>query len=66
MVERTLPTGTVLRLLLESLPGERVRVLLEYHRRAPGERWQRLREEERRALRYEQLKLPHIFAETFT
>ena len=34
MVERTLETGTVLRLKLEPLPGERVRVL-EYHRKAP-------------------------------
>lgn len=64
MVERTLPSGTVLRLLLEPLPGERVRVL-EYRRRAPGERWQRLREEESRTLRYEQLKLTCPFTEVF-
>lgn len=30
MVERAFPSGTVLRLLLEPLPGERVRVL-EYN-----------------------------------
>jgi len=65
MVERTLPGGTVLRLLLEPLPGERVRVL-EYHRRAPGERWQRLREEEGRTLRYEQLKLNRAFVKIFS
>jgi len=65
MVERTLPNGTVLRLLLEPSPGERVRVL-EYHRRAPGERWQRLREEEGRTLRYEQLKLNRAFVEIFS
>ncbi len=64
MVERTLPSGTVLRLLLEPLPEGRVRVL-EYHRRAPSERWQRLREEEGRTLRYEQLKLTYSFAEIF-
>ncbi len=64
MVERTLPSGTVLTLLLEPLPERRVRVL-EYHRRAPGERWQRLREEEGRTLRYEQLKLNHAFTEVF-
>ena len=65
MVERTLPSGTVLRLLLEPLPGERVRVL-EYHRRVPNERWQRLHEEEGRTLRYEQLKLSCVFAEVFS
>ena len=65
MVERLLPNGTVLRLELEPLPGERVRVL-EYHRRAPGERWHRLREEEGRMLRFEQLKLARSFAEVFT
>jgi len=64
MVGRTLPNGTVLRLLLEPLPGERVRVL-EYHRRAPGERWQRLREEEGRTLRFGQLKLTRSFSEVF-
>lgn len=46
MVERTLENGTVLKLKLEPLSGERVRVL-EYHRKAPGERWQRLRVEKR-------------------
>lgn len=65
MVERILPSGTVLRLLLEPSPSERVRVL-EYHRRAPGERWLRLREEEGRTLRYKQLKLTRSFAEVFT
>lgn len=65
MVERTLPNGTVLRLLLEPLPEEQVKVL-EYHRRALGERWQRLREEEGRAVRYEQLKLSRPFAEVFS
>ena len=65
MVERTLPNGTVLRLLLEPLPRERVKVL-EYHRKAPGERWQRLREEEGRAARYKQLKLTRPFAEVFS
>lgn len=64
MIERTLPSGTVLRLLLEPLPGERIRVL-EYHRRAPGERWQRLHEEEGRTLRVEQLKLKCSFFEVF-
>lgn len=62
IVERTLGNGTVLRLLLEPLPGERVKVL-EYHRRAPWERWQRLNEEGGRTLRYEQLKLARPFAE---
>ncbi len=64
MVERVLENGTVLRLLLEPLPGEHVRVL-EYHRRAPGERWHRLREEESRVLRFEQLKLARPFFEIF-
>lgn len=63
MVERTLENGTLLRLKLEPLPGERVKVL-EYHRKF-GERWQRLREEEGRTLRYDQLKLKHPFAEVF-
>lgn len=64
MVERTLENGTLLRIKLEPLPGERVRVL-EYHRKASGERWQRLREEEGRTLHYNQLKLRHPFAEVF-
>lgn len=64
MVERTLENGTLLRLKLEPLSGERVKVL-EYHRKASGERWQRLREEEGRTLHYDQLKLRHSFAEVF-
>lgn len=64
MVERTLENGTLLRLKLEPLSGEQVKVL-EYHRKASGERWQRLREEEGRTLRYDQLKLRHPFAEVF-
>jgi hypothetical protein len=64
LVERTLSNGTVLRLKLEPLPGERVKVL-EYHRKAPGERWQRLSEEEGRTLPYDQLKLPRSFADLF-
>lgn len=62
-VERTLQNGTVLRLKLEPLSGERVRVL-EYHRKAPGKRWQGL-SEENRTLRYGQLKLTYPFAELF-
>jgi hypothetical protein len=64
VVERTLKNGILLRLKLEPLPGERVRVL-EYHRKASGERRQRLREEESRTLHYDQLKLRHPFAEVF-
>lgn len=64
LVERTLSNGTVLRLKLEPLLGERVKVL-EYHRKAPGERWQRLHEEEGRTLRYDQLKLSRSFTEVF-
>ena len=64
LVERTLPNGTVLRLKLEPLPGERVRVL-EYHRQAPGEKWGRVPEEEGRTLRYDQLKLSLPFAYLF-
>ena len=64
MAERTFPNGTVLRLLLEPLPGERVQVL-EYHRKAPGERWQRLREEEGRTLRFGQLRLTRSYSEVF-
>ena len=64
-VQRTLQNGTVLRLKLEPLPGERVRVS-EYHRKVPGTKWQRLREEEGRVVRYEQLKLTSSFAEVFT
>jgi hypothetical protein len=64
VVERTLKNGTLLRLKLEPLPSERVRVR-EYHRKASGERWQRLREEEDRTLHYDQLKLRHPFAEVF-
>ena len=65
VVERTLPNGTVLRLKLEPLTGERVRVL-EYHRKAPGERWGRVPEEEGRTLRYDQLRLPLSFADLFS
>ena len=64
VVERTLSHGTVLRLKLEPLPGERVRVL-EYHRKAPGERWGRVLEEEGRTLRYDQLRLSPSFADLF-
>lgn len=64
MVERVLENGTLLRLKLEPLPKERVKVL-EYHRKASGERWQRLSEEEGRTLRYDQLKLIYPFAELF-
>ena len=65
MVERTLQSGTVLRLKLEPLKGERVRVA-EYHRKVPGAKWQRLREEEGRVVRFEQLKLTSSFGEVFT
>lgn len=65
VVERTLASGTVIRLKLESLPREWVRVL-EYHRKALGEGWKRVREEEGRTLRYEQLKLPRPFSEVFS
>lgn len=64
MVERMLPNGTTLRLKLEPLPRERVKVL-EYHRRAPGERWRRVQEEEGRVLVYGQLKLAQPFDELF-
>jgi len=64
LVERTLQNGTVLRLKLEPLPGERVRVL-EYSRKVPGERWRRVPEEEGRTLRYDQLHLSRTFAEVF-
>ena len=63
-VERTLSNGTVLRLKLEPLPGERVGVL-EYHRKAPGERWRRVPDEEGRTLRYDQLRLSPPFADLF-
>ncbi len=42
VVERTLASGTVIRLKLEPLPREWVRVL-EYHRKALGEGWKRVR-----------------------
>jgi len=64
VVERTLQNGTVLRLKLEPLPGERVRVL-EYHRKVPGERWGRVPVEEGRTLRYDQLKLTRPLADLF-
>lgn len=64
MVERTLSNGTTLRLKLEPLPEERVKVL-EYHRKGPGERWQRVQEEEGRVLLYDQLKLAQPFDELF-
>ncbi len=63
-VERMLKNGTVMRLKLEPLPGERVRVL-EYHRKAPGERWQRVREEEGRVLPYTQLRLSATYRALF-
>lgn len=66
VVERTLPSGTVLRLKLEPLPGpgEQVKVL-EYHRRVPGGLWQRHPEEEGRTLAYAQLKLEQPFGVLF-
>ena len=64
VVERMLANGTVLRLKLEPLPGEQVRVL-EYHRKAPGERWGRVPAAEGRTLRYGQLKLSPHFADLF-
>jgi hypothetical protein len=65
MVERTLASGTVIRLKLEPLSGKWVRVL-EYHRKALGEGWKRVRDEEGRTLRYEQLKLSQPFHEVFS
>ena len=59
-VQRTLASGTVLRLVLEPLSGVRV---LEYHRRAPGGVWGQLREEEGRVLSYAKPKLTQTFAE---
>lgn len=64
-VERQLASGTVLRLRLEPLSGERVRVL-SYHRKVSGRGWQRVPEEEGRTLRYTQLGLEPPFAELFT
>jgi hypothetical protein len=63
-VQRTLAGGTVLRLVLEPLPGEWVRVL-EYQRRAPGGAWGRLRKEEGRVLPFAKLRLAQIFSEVF-
>lgn len=65
MVERTLAIGTTVRLKLEPLTERRIRVL-EYHRRAPKERWQRVAGEEGRTLAYDQLKLAQPFDELFT
>ena len=65
LVERTLPNGTVLRLKLEPLLGETVKVS-EYHRKVFGTKWQRLPEEEGRVVRFDQLKLTSSFAEVFT
>lgn len=64
VVERTLQNGTVLRLKLMPLPGERVRVL-EYYRQAPDGRWQRQRDEEGRTLSYDKLKLSQPFETLF-
>lgn len=65
MVERTHLAGAVLRLKLEPLLGERVKIL-EYHRKTPGERWQRAHEEEGRVVVYNQLKLVQPFDKLFS
>lgn len=64
VVQRVLPGGTVLRLTLEPLAGERVRVL-DYRRKRAGETWQIVREEAGRTLAFDQLGLPHTFIDLF-
>lgn len=63
-VQRTLANDTVLRLKLEPLPEERVRVL-EYHRQPPGGAWGRQRGEEGRVLPFAKLRLPQTFSAVF-
>lgn len=64
-VERTLSTGSRVRVKLLPLPGRRVRIL-EYRRLKPdGELWLRQRDEEGHECAFEQLRLPLPFEALF-
>lgn len=64
VVERTLESGTILQLTLEPLPGERVRVL-QYRRKAKGERWVTVKAEAGRTVAWNQLGLKVSFEAIF-
>ena len=64
VVERTLDSGTILQLTLEPLPGERVRVL-QYRRKAKGERWVTVKAEAGRTVAWNQLGLKVSFEAIF-
>ncbi|MFA5568452.1 MAG: hypothetical protein WC972_07370 [Trueperaceae bacterium] len=65
-VERTLEgSGSTVRLLLEPLPGERVRIREYYRRRKDQTRFERVREQEGQSVTFELLRLERSFAELF-
>ena len=64
VVQRTLTSGTVLKLTLEPLADEYVRVLA-YRRKRVGERWVNVAEEAGRKVSWRQLGLAVAFKDVF-
>jgi hypothetical protein len=64
IVERTLERGTVIRMKLEPLGKQRVKVLA-YYRKQRGGSWRRCTEEEGRVLDYWKLGLPQAYNSVF-
>ncbi len=65
-VERTLEdSGSTVRLLLEPLPGERVRIREYYRRRKDQARFERVRKQEGQSVTFELLRLERSFADLF-
>jgi len=65
-VERTLAgSGSTVRLLLEALPGRRVRVVEYHRRRGPEGRFERVRGEEGVTYPFEQLRLDQPYEAVF-
>lgn len=65
-VERTLAgSGSTVRLVLEALPGRRVRVVEYHRRRGPAGRFERVRGEEGVTYPFDQLRLDQPYEAVF-
>ncbi len=65
MVERTLSTGSIVRLKLEPLEGQKVKVLEYYRKGFLSDRFKRHSEEEGKVFAFGDLKLPQSFEALF-
>jgi hypothetical protein len=64
-IERTLSTGTTLKLKLEALKDERVRILEYWRKSRRGVSFRRVKDEEGKVIAFNQLNLPQSYADLF-